>query len=226
MIRISAADHARVRDAITSAERNTSGEIYCVLSRGTDDYRAVPFAYAALAALVLPPLLLVSGMLSPALLASGDWAGWDDRSGGIQAITGLYAALSSLLFLATFLLVRIPAARRRLTPASLRRAAVHRAAMESFLAHGIHVTQDRTGVLIFLSEDDHMAEIVADESIYTKVSPDIWGDAVSVLLDCAREHRIADGFVAAVEKCGNVLAAHFPPGNSNPNELPDRLIET
>jgi uncharacterized membrane protein len=34
--------------------------------------------------------------------------------------------------------------------------------------------------------------------------------------------RIAQGFTAAIERCGAVLATHSPPDGS-PNELPDRL---
>jgi putative membrane protein len=37
-----------------------------------------------------------------------------------------------------------------------------------------------------------------------------------------RDGRIAAGFIAAVERCGAVLAAHAPPDGS-PNTLPDRL---
>jgi len=39
--------------------------------------------------------------------------------------------------------------------------------------------------------------------------------------------RASDGFVAAIEQCGAVLAQHFPaePGSVNPDELPDRLVE-
>jgi putative membrane protein len=39
--------------------------------------------------------------------------------------------------------------------------------------------------------------------------------------------RPGDGFVAAIEQCGAVLAQHFPvePGSVNPDELPDRLVE-
>jgi putative membrane protein len=37
--------------------------------------------------------------------------------------------------------------------------------------------------------------------------------------------RPADGFVAAIEQCGAVLAAHFPPGALKRDELPNRLLE-
>jgi putative membrane protein len=40
-----------------------------------------------------------------------------------------------------------------------------------------------------------------------------------------KDGRPADGFIAAIEQCGAVLAQHFPPGDINPEEVPDRLVE-
>jgi uncharacterized membrane protein len=37
-----------------------------------------------------------------------------------------------------------------------------------------------------------------------------------------RADQIRAGFIAAIERCGDVLATHAPPDGS-PNELPDRL---
>jgi putative membrane protein len=218
---LTAADHARVSDAITSAERTTSGEIFCVVAEACDDYRVVPFAWAGLVALVVPPLLLWFGLGYPGLLAGG----WDARVPDPQAVVVLYAGLSAAFFVAAFVAVRLRPVRLALTPRSLKREAVHRAAVASFLAHGIHVTDARTGVLIFLATAEHVAEVVADEGIYKRVDPAIWGDAVAVLTEGARSGRIAEGFIRAVALCGEVLAEHFPPQASNPNELPDKLIE-
>lgn len=222
-MRLTDDEHTRISDAITSAERSTSGEIFCVVAQRTDDYRAVPFAWAALAAIVLAPALLWLGIPDPLWFTSGGWS--DGGHPAPRLIIALYASLSAILFVATFLVVRIPPVLRLLTPRSLQRSAVHRAAVESFLSHGIHVTEDRTGVLVFLSLEDHAAEIVADEGIYAKVAHDVWGDALDALLAEVRDGRIADGFIKAIGLCGAVLSAHFPPCARNPNELPDKLIE-
>lgn len=222
-MRLTDAEHARISDAITSAERTTSGEIFCIVTQRTDDYRAVPFAWAALAAIVLPPILLWFGVPDPLWFTSGGWS--DGGHPAPRLIIALYASLSALLFVVAFLIARLPPVLHLLTPRSLKRSAVHRAAVESFLSHGIHVTKDRTGVLIFLSLGDHVAEIVADEGIYDKVEHDVWGDALDALLTEVRDGRIADGFVKAITMSGAVLSAHFPPGARNPNELPDKLIE-
>jgi putative membrane protein len=67
--------------------------------------------------------------------------------------------------------------------------------------------------------------VVADEGIYTKVAPELWGDTILALVEGIRTGAAADGFVKAIEIAGAVLAEHFPPGEHNPNELPDKLIE-
>src|SRR6195256_2666053 len=55
---ISEADKARVADAIRAAETKTSGEIFCVVAQHASDYRLVPLAWAALAALIVPAPLI------------------------------------------------------------------------------------------------------------------------------------------------------------------------
>ncbi|MHB9880475.1 TPM domain-containing protein [Pacificimonas sp. ICDLI1SI03] len=215
-------DHVRVSQAIGAAEQMTSGEIFCVFTEGADDHVVVPLGLAALSALLLPPLLLWFGVLDPAWVDLGWSAG---GAAGVRETVTLMVAASAILFALTWLIVSLGKIRYRLAPASLREFAVHRAAMEAFLSHGIHLTEGRTGVLIFLSRLDRHAEIIADEGIYTKVDETIWGDTVSAILSHARSGDIAGGFVAAVENAGNVMAEHFPPGAEKPNELPDRLIE-
>ena len=86
-------------------------------------------------------------------------------------------------------------------------------------------THGRTGILIYLSMREHRAEIVADESIATKVDPGVWGDAMVAMLAELKQQRTADGMIAAVERVGAVLAEHFPRAEGDVNELPDRLIE-
>ncbi|AKH42184.1 hypothetical protein WYH_01138 [Croceibacterium atlanticum] len=72
---------------------------------------------------------------------------------------------------------------------------------------------------------EHRAEIVADEAIADKVSPDVWGDAMAAMLAQLKQGRTADGMIAAVQKVGGVLSEHFPRAEDDRNELPDRLIE-
>jgi putative membrane protein len=97
--------------------------------------------------------------------------------------------------------------------------------MRQFFAQGLHHTEKRTGVLIFASVAERYAEIIADAGINAKVMPDAWEGAVADLVAGLKEGRAADGFIAAIEQCGAILAEHFPPGALPRNELPNTLVE-
>ena len=97
--------------------------------------------------------------------------------------------------------------------------------MRQFFAQGLHQTENRTGVLIFASVAERYAEIVADTGINSKVTPAIWDNAINTLVNEIRNGRPGDGFVAAIEQCGAVLAQHFPPGALKRDELPNQLVE-
>ena len=109
-------------------------------------------------------------------------------------------------------------------PRSIKRARAHRARVEQFLAHGLHTTEARTGVLVFVSLAERYAEIVADAGIAAKVEQRVWNETIARLLAETRAGRLADGLVGAIERAGAVLAAHFPPRPATANELPNELI--
>jgi putative membrane protein len=102
---------------------------------------------------------------------------------------------------------------------------VRRRAVQFFSAAADKRTVGRTGVLLYLSLLERRAEIVADEAINSKVKPEIWGEAMAVLISDVRAGRPAEGMAGAVRMIGDVLAEHFPKSGSDTNELPDRLIE-
>jgi putative membrane protein len=72
---------------------------------------------------------------------------------------------------------------------------------------------------------ERYAEILADDGINQKVAPETWDKAVQSLIEGIKRQRPAEGFVAAIEQCTGVLAAHFPPGAINRDELPNAIVE-
>ena len=115
--------------------------------------------------------------------------------------------------------------RMALTPGATKARRVRARAVLLFRASIESRTATRTGVLLYLSEAERRAEIVADAAIHAKVPDTAWGEAMALLLEAVRDDRPGDGMVAAIGAIGGVLAAHFPRTGTDPNELPDRLIE-
>ena len=227
VIKLSPQVQSRIGEAITAAEAKTSGEIFCVLARQVSSYRDIALGWAAAAALLLPLGLIPFGFDPAWIPGLGD--GWQAAHlASTDVVVGqslaAYALIQSAVFVTVFLLASIPRVRRLITPRSVRRARVRRAAMEQFMAHGLHVTQERTGVLILAALADHQVEIIADESIHSRVDQAVWADAVAALVEGMKRGDAATGFEVAIGLCGGVLAEHFPPRAMNPNELKDQLV--
>lgn len=198
----SESDENRIAEAITRAEKATSGEIVAVVASESSTYLYAPFLWGSVIALLVPwPLIL--------------WTWWP--------ATWIY--LTQLAVFALVLAVTLPRpVRYWLVPRRIKRARAHRRAMEQFVAQNLHTTAGRTGVLIFISAAERHAEIVADAGIEARVPKGTWQEIVSALTAAFSAGRHTDGFVAAIEAVGGHLATHFPPGSYDANELPDHLI--
>lgn len=193
-------DRAAIAAAIREAEAHSSGQIVCVLAHSSSDYAHVPILWASVLALITPwPLI--------------DFTPWS-----VQRIFLIQIAV----FIVAALVFSWMPLRLLLVPRAVRRARAHRAALEQFVVRRVAHTKQRTGVLIFVSLAERYARIIADDGIAEKVQGAEWQAAINALTGHMREGRIARGFVAAIERCGAVLAAHAPPDGS-PNQLPDRL---
>jgi putative membrane protein len=110
-------------------------------------------------------------------------------------------------------------------PSPLKTTRAHDAAIKHFKVGAERRTHGRTGILIYLSMQEHRAEIVADEPIAKRVPAEVWGDARADMLEQIKRGCIAEGMAAGVRDVGAVLSEHFPRDEDDQNELPDRLIE-
>ena len=195
-------DRDRIAAAIHVAEATTSGEIVCVLARSSSHNTALPILIAAVVALAVPWFLVAFTALT------------------VERVL----ALQIFAFVILMSLLCVPATRVAMMPRSARRAFAHRAAMEQFYIRGVARTEDRCGILIFVSLEERYARVVVDDGIAARVPQAQWQEAVNALIAHMREDRIADGFVAAVQLCGRELATHFPRNAASRDELPNRIF--
>ena len=198
---VSAQDHARISAAIAAAETRTSGQIVCVLARSASDYAAAPLLCSAAIALLAPwPLIVFTALPVRALFA-----------------------LQLVVYMVALIVLSVPRLRLTMTPRATRRRFAHRMASEQFVVRRVSQTTERAGVLIFVSLAERYVRILADEGISAKADQADWQAAVDAVSAHMRDGRIADGFIAAIERCGAVLARHAPPDERPHAALPDRL---
>jgi putative membrane protein len=221
-MRLSDTDHARVSSAVAAAEAATEGEIVVIVARRSDAYHDVGLQVAVLAMV----LVLAGSALWPGWMVAVH--GWIEPWGDAPSPRFLLT-LMAWVQAATFLIVRYGCAwgplRMGLTPRATKARRVHRQALILFRAAAEKRTVAATGVLLYLSIAEHRAELIADAAIHDRVAPEVWGDALALLLAAVKNERPGDGIVAAVGAIGTVLAEHFPKGVTPVNELPDRMIE-
>jgi putative membrane protein len=223
MLRLSESEHAAVSEAVARAEKSSDGEIVTIVAPRSDAYHDVGLHYAVLAMLLVPGAL---ALLPQALIDRGLalLLGWNAELARGMLMLLLFALLALVFLIVRFALAWMPL-RMALTPASTKNRRVRRRALELFRVSADQRTSGRTGVLLYLSLLEHRAELIADQAIHSRVEPEIWGEAMAILIEKVKAGRPGEGMALAVEKVGAVLAAHLPPSGGNPNELPDRLIE-
>lgn len=195
-------EYASIAGAITRAEKATSGEIVVVVARASSTYRYFALMCVALTALAVPLPLI-------------HFTKWP-----IEYVYLLQLAVFAL----GVVVVQWEAFRVAIAPRALKHARAHLRAVEQFLVQNLHTTEGRTGVLIYVSDAERYAEVIADDGIYKKVTPDVWDDLIAALTAEIGKGTRTEGFIAAIETCGGILAEHFPPETGDHDELPNHLI--
>jgi putative membrane protein len=122
------------------------------------------------------------------------------------------------------LLCRFPPIKRRLTPAARTMEAVHLRSLAAFTAHGLHYTQAHTGILILASVFERRVVVLADRGINEKVPAGTWDEIVGMITQGLKSNDGSAAFCAAIERCGAILAEHFPRSADDQDELQNRLV--
>ena len=87
---------------------------------------------------------------------------------------------------------------------------VDEVAIQSFYHRNINHTADHTGILIFISMFERKVRIVADRCINDKVSQEVWQEIVTIIVSGIRGKEHGKAIASAIERCGEILAGHFP----------------
>jgi putative membrane protein len=196
-----------VEDAIRAAEDRTSGEIVPMIVR-----RSSTIGHVA----VILACLLVAGFFIV------DGPGW--QYAWIGEHWSWYLVDTVLLLLLSGQLAKLPLLQRWLTTSDDQTLQVDMRAQIEFYQSNIHTTANATGVLLLVSLMEHRAVVLADEAIDARVPRETWDEVIRLIIDGIKKGHVGLGLAAAIERCGDILAAEFPVGDDDVNELKDTLI--
>jgi putative membrane protein len=199
-----AEEKERIKQAVDAAEERTSGEIVPMIVTACRPYAEIELGGLAAG--------LALGTLA-ALFLHDPW-------GPIQTQLSLPLIAGTL----GYILCRIPAIKRRLIPKARIDDALHTRSLAAFTAHGLHYTRAHTGILIFAALFEHRVEVLADRGINEKVQAGTWQEVVDILTAGLKSNNGCAAFCAAIERCGDILATHFPRPPDDRDELKDELV--
>jgi putative membrane protein len=198
------AELQRIEQAVTAAEQKTSGEIVPMLVNASSRYAEIDLAGVSIG--------LVVGTLA-AFIWHDPWASIHS-----QLLWPLAGAAAG------YALCCIPSVKRRLIPNQRIGDAVELRSLAAFTGQGLHHTKAETGILIFVSVFEHRVIVLADRGINEKVEVGTWEEIVSIIAAGLKSGRACDGLCKAIERCGEILAQHFPRAADDRDELSNKLV--
>jgi putative membrane protein len=197
-------EQERIRQAVVTAEQRTAGEIVPILVGASARYAEIEIAGMGLG--------LVVGTLA-AFIFQDPWGAIHS-----QLLWPLAGAALGSIFCA------IPALKRNLISKDRIVEAVHLRSLAAFTAQGLHYTRAHTGILILASLLEHRVEVLADRGINEKVPAGTWNEVVQILTTGLKSGNACDAYCKAIERCGEILAQHFPRPPDDQDELGNKLI--
>jgi putative membrane protein len=197
-------DRLQIEARIAEAEKRTSGEIVVMV---------VPSSYHyPLASMIGSSLLAILLGIAAALL-SGRESMW------------FFLEVFGISFIVLHeLLKRTPFFKRLFVTASDMKEEVEEAAINSFYRKDINQTVDHTGILIYISLFEHNVRVIADKGINAKVDKAVWQEIVDIIIRGIKSKGQAAAIAAAVDRCAEILTAHFPLKAGDRNELANEVI--
>jgi len=199
-----------VKEAVQELEKESCGEIVPYFTQSSDDYTEASWYLATiLGVIVLVSMAALSYLwVLPLRLTPFE-----------VSIFGLFA-----MILGYVLPLLIPSLKRLIIPSSIMYERSLTRARDAFLREGVFDTEERVGVLIYVSMLEHQVLVLGDKGINEKVSQSDWDEVVKEVVKGIKSNNIGNGIVNAIEKCKSLLLSHgFVRKSNDYNELDDDL---
>lgn len=206
----SESDKAQVKAAVEALERESCGEIVPYFVQSSDDYQEANWYAASICGLLTAVGI---GVLSFAWLLPM-------RVTPLE-VSGAIVALMVVGFVAPMV---FPVLKRWLLPNERLQDRVLDRAKCAFLDEGVYKTEERVGILIFVSQLEHRVVVLGDEGINSRLKGEDWQHVVDEVIRGVKSGETAKGMVAAIGLCKDLLLQHgFVRKSTDFNELHDGL---
>ncbi len=98
-------------------------------------------------------------------------------------------------------------------------------AQKKFHRLGMHKTNERNAVLIWVAPRARKFAVVGDKAIHEKCGEQFWQKVVDGMREHFQKEKFSGAIVEGIEEVGKLLSTHFPRTPTSSNELPDEIVE-
>ena len=186
---------------IEEIESGSDCEVVAVFARRSDDYLYIPLLWTALAALVLPMLIV------PFLQ-------------GIDIM--MYAAIQAALFFIFSVILRLDAVLPRVVPKRIRRRRAAQMARTQFVSQGLNAADAPPAVLFFISFDERYVQILTNAKV--PVEDREWQKVIDGMIAGIIGGKLEESVLETILRIGDVLHSHCASTGSHSNYFTNRLI--
>ncbi len=184
----------QIKRAVAGAEARTSGEIVPYIVERSDRYDVTLWRGAVIFAILA---ICFAGIMYR--FYEGWGMAWVYTGHGMAFLVICAGLIGALLG------EYVPAFKRFLAGQAHLARIVHHRAMRAFVEEEVFNTRDRTGILLFISMLEHRIEVLGDEGINRRVTPDDWADVVASIRDGIKTGKVSEGLINAINICGQLL---------------------
>jgi putative membrane protein len=204
-------DLKQIEEAVKKAESTVSGEIVPVLLTRSHHYPSAKYKYALLFAVAAFLLVIIGDRLI------ADFDIYDPLYYfTIVFGSAIVGFLVPVIFPKLAVLISTEKEKQHTT---------YQRAETVFLEQEVFNTKQRTGIMVFVSFNEHKVIVMADRGISEKVAQEEWDSLVRQLVIKIKQHKIKAGIIEAIDKCGKILLEKgFRKDDDDTNELSDHLI--
>ncbi|MAD41777.1 MAG: hypothetical protein CL623_05230 [Arcobacter sp.] len=98
-------------------------------------------------------------------------------------------------------------------------------ANKQFSNLGLNRTKTNQTLMFFVSLDEKYVEIIADDTISSKISNEYFQEIVDTFIADVKNNQLSNGYLKAIQSCSQKLIQEFPIQDNDENELTNDVIE-
>ncbi len=207
-----------IEQAVSHAEKNTSGEIVPVIASVSGRYDRAEDLFGLFFSLMI--LTIAWFCTAETNIIEGQW---EAQTTGTLSLAWVLGIVFFSFLLGTLLAILFPSLSLLFISKQEMKEEVMRSAQQAFHQLRIHGTEEATGVLIYISLYEKNVQILGDATISAKLTQQDWDEVCQLAISGMKSRQAINQLVEAIELCGKLLSSHFPIAEDDQNELPNKL---